>query len=269
MLPLPSPNATQNSTTATTTRMQNGYIPTSSSSRQFKEHLRNDAANDANSGGYQQPRLTASALARMQQFQQASSSGAEPTLPSSTTRSLYDVKAMQKEAVLSYVKSKQGSPARSVAGRGSQPDLQTNAKHSLSNGTRAASTTSIPKASPPTTGISIKPLKNGHGLRGHGSSNLVTRRAEVEKSASADAHINQLRMEIESRLRISLPEDISASLADGVILCHVANHVRPRAVPSIHVPSPSVPKLNTAKCRRNVENFLLACRKIGVREVRN
>merc|ERR1719373_1523648 len=111
---------------------------------------------------------------------------------------------------------------------------------------------------------SIKPLKNGH-IRGHGSSNL-TRRAEVEKSATADAHINQLRLEIESRLRISLPEDISASLADGVILCHVANHVRPRAVPSIHVPSPSVPKLNTAKCRRNVENFLLACRKIGVRE---
>ena len=53
-----------------------------------------------NGGGhYQQPRLTASALARMQQLQ-----GAEPTLPSTTTRSLYDVKAMQKEAVLSYVK---------------------------------------------------------------------------------------------------------------------------------------------------------------------
>jgi len=88
----------------------------------------------------------------------------------------------------------------------------------------------------------------------------------VEKSATADAHINQLRLEIETRLRITMPEDISAALADGVILCHVANHVRPRAVPSIHVPSPSVPKLNTAKCRRNVENFLLACRKIGVRE---
>jgi len=245
---------------------------------QFKEQLRNDAATAneaAERGGYhQQPRLTASALARMQQLQQGSS-GAENTtaLPSSTTRSLYDVKAMQKEAVLSYVKSKQGpSPARSVAGRGSQPDLQSNAKNSsnlMSNGTRAASTTSIPQRSP--TGIIQKQaLKNGHGLiRGHHSSNLIvanTRRAEVEKSASADAHINQLRMEIESRLRISLPEDISASLADGVILCHVANHVRPRAVPSIHVPSPSVPKLNTAKCRRNVENFLLACRKIGVRE---
>ena len=30
----------------------------------------------------------------------------------------------------------------------------------------------------------------------------------------------------------------------------------------------SQPKLNMAKCRRNVENFLLACRKMGVREVR-
>merc|ERR1719225_1189175 len=241
---------------------------------QFKEQLRNDAAtaNEAAERGYhQQPRLTASALARMQQLQQGSS-GAENTtaLPSTTTRSLYDVKAMQKEAVLSYVKSKQGpSPARSVAGRGSQPDLQSNAKNSnlISNGTRAASTTSIPQRSP--TGIIQKQALKNRLIRGHHSSNLIvanTRRAEVEKSASADAHINQLRMEIESRLRISLPEDISASLADGVILCHVANHVRPRAVPSIHVPSPSVPKLNTAKCRRNVENFLLACRKIGVRE---
>ncbi|XP_030606953.1 leucine-rich repeat and calponin homology domain-containing protein 1-like [Archocentrus centrarchus] len=51
---------------------------------------------------------------------------------------------------------------------------------------------------------------------------------------------------------------------DGVVLCHLANHIRPRSVASIHVPSPAVPKLNMAKCRRNVENFLDACRKIGV-----
>ena len=74
--------------------------------RQFKEQQqlrqRNHEANEQNGGGhhYQQPRLTASALARMQQLQ-----GAEPSaLPTTTTRSLYDVKAMQKEAVLSYVK---------------------------------------------------------------------------------------------------------------------------------------------------------------------
>lgn len=106
---------------------------------------------------------------------------------------------------------------------------------------------------------------------------------------------------IESRLKVSLPSDLGAALTDGVVLCHLANHVRPRSVPSIHVPSPAVvsysvyvwffgfwvffpplmfclsfsqqryisfqPKLTMAKCRRNVENFLEACRKIGVPQV--
>ncbi|XP_075427050.1 DISP complex protein LRCH3 isoform X3 [Ascaphus truei] len=74
----------------------------------------------------------------------------------------------------------------------------------------------------------------------------------------------QLRKNIESRLKVSLPNDLGAALTDGVVLCHLANHVRPRSVPSIHVPSPAVPKLTMAKCRRNVENFLDACRRIGV-----
>uniref|UniRef100_A0A8D2PEL1 Leucine rich repeats and calponin homology domain containing 3 n=1 Tax=Zosterops lateralis melanops TaxID=1220523 RepID=A0A8D2PEL1_ZOSLA len=72
---------------------------------------------------------------------------------------------------------------------------------------------------------------------------------------------------IESRLKVSLPSDLGAALTDGVVLCHLANHVRPRSVPSIHVPSPAVPKLTMAKCRRNVENFLEACRRIGVPQV--
>ncbi|XP_038601193.1 DISP complex protein LRCH3 [Tachyglossus aculeatus] len=76
--------------------------------------------------------------------------------------------------------------------------------------------------------------------------------------------INQLRKNIEFRLKVSLPSDLGAALTDGVVLCHLANHVRPRSVSSIHVPSPAVPKLTMAKCRRNVENFLDACRKIGV-----
>ncbi|XP_060541200.1 DISP complex protein LRCH3 isoform X4 [Pantherophis guttatus] len=80
--------------------------------------------------------------------------------------------------------------------------------------------------------------------------------------------IEQLRKNIESRLKVSLPSDLSAALTDGVVLCHLANHVRPRSVPSIHVPSPAVPKLTMAKCRRNVENFLEACRKIGVPQER-
>uniref|UniRef100_A0A3B4ZWU5 Calponin-homology (CH) domain-containing protein n=1 Tax=Stegastes partitus TaxID=144197 RepID=A0A3B4ZWU5_9TELE len=80
--------------------------------------------------------------------------------------------------------------------------------------------------------------------------------------------MEQLRDSIESRLKVVLPEDLGSSLMDGVVLCHLANHIRPRSVASIHVPSPAVPKLSMAKCRRNVENFLDACRKIGVPEVR-
>ncbi|XP_045143458.1 DISP complex protein LRCH3 [Echinops telfairi] len=87
--------------------------------------------------------------------------------------------------------------------------------------------------------------------------NLSQREEELEL-------IDQLRKHIEYRLKVSLPCDLGAALTDGVVLCHLANHVRPRSVPSIHVPSPAVPKLTIAKCRRNVENFLEACRKIGV-----
>nr|XP_021507204.1 leucine-rich repeat and calponin homology domain-containing protein 3 isoform X1 [Meriones unguiculatus] len=87
----------------------------------------------------------------------------------------------------------------------------------------------------------------------------VTRQREEELKL-----IDQLRKHIEYRLKVSLPCDLGAALTDGVVLCHLANHVRPRSVPSIHVPSPAVPKLTMAKCRRNVENFLDACKKIGV-----
>nr|XP_023416160.1 leucine-rich repeat and calponin homology domain-containing protein 3 isoform X2 [Cavia porcellus] len=87
----------------------------------------------------------------------------------------------------------------------------------------------------------------------------ITRQREEELKL-----IDQLRKHIEYRLKVSLPCDLGAALTDGVVLCHLANHVRPRSVPSIHVPSPAVPKLTIAKCRRNVENFLEACRKIGV-----
>ncbi|MGH0172305.1 UNVERIFIED_CONTAM: hypothetical protein FKN15_006145 [Acipenser sinensis] len=46
----------------------------------------------------------------------------------------------------------------------------------------------------------------------------------------------------------------------------LANHVRPRSVTIIHVPSPAVPKISAAKSRRNVQNFIDACRKLGVSE---
>ncbi|XP_052023732.1 leucine-rich repeat and calponin homology domain-containing protein 4 isoform X2 [Apodemus sylvaticus] len=78
--------------------------------------------------------------------------------------------------------------------------------------------------------------------------------------------ISQLRQVLESRLQRPLPEDLAEALANGVILCQLANQLRPRSVPFIHVPSPAVPKLSALKSRKNVESFLEACRKMGVPE---
>ena len=44
-------------------------------------------------------------------------------------------------------------------------------------------------------------------------------------------------------MKIELPakeEETLALLVDGVILCNFLNHLRPRSVPLIHVPSPQV-----------------------------
>lgn len=43
---------------------------------------------------------------------------------------------------------------------------------------------------------------------------------------------------------MNLPEDMAPALADGVVLCHLANNLRPRSVSSIHVPSPTVVIIN-------------------------
>ncbi|XP_028991752.1 leucine-rich repeat and calponin homology domain-containing protein 1 isoform X8 [Betta splendens] len=120
----------------------------------------------------------------------------------------------------------------------------------------------------PSTPFGLKP--RSVFLRSHKSLESVdpqfTMRRKMEQLREELELMEQLRDSIESRLKIDLPEDLGSSLMDGVVLCHLANHIRPRSVGSIHVPSPAVPKLSMAKCRRNVENFLDACRKIGVTE---
>ena len=89
-----------------------------------------------------------------------------------------DVKTMQKEAVLSYVKSKQQqqhSPyphSSSSSSLYSQPRIPAN---NISQNGRSSSTTSIPQPN-------------------SGPNSVKSRRSEAEKSASAESHINQLRM---------------------------------------------------------------------------
>lgn len=95
---------------------------------------------------------------------------------------------------------------------------------------------------------------------------------------------------LETRLKTTLPEDLGEALSNGVILCQLVNLIRPRSIAIIHVPSPAVvselrssgvlaeqsldqitvclqPKLSSPKSRLNVENFIAACRKLGVPEV--
>ncbi|XP_065644574.1 DISP complex protein LRCH3 isoform X3 [Hydra vulgaris] len=79
--------------------------------------------------------------------------------------------------------------------------------------------------------------------------------------------LEKLREAIETRLRIKLPDDLPASLSDGIVLCHLVNHLRKGTISVIHVPSAGVPKLTMPKCQMNVDAFLDACRKVGVERV--
>ncbi|XP_072902269.1 leucine-rich repeat and calponin homology domain-containing protein 1 isoform X4 [Hemitrygon akajei] len=127
--------------------------------------------------------------------------------------------------------------------------------------------TSSPDASP-TAPFGLKPRSAFFRSLRHIDSldPQFTIRRKMEQMREEKEHIEQLRENIESSLKINLPDEIGEALMDGVVLCHLVNQIQPRSVLSIHVPSPAVPKLSMAKCRRNVENFLEACRKIGVPE---
>ncbi|XP_017153138.1 leucine-rich repeat and calponin homology domain-containing protein isoform X2 [Drosophila miranda] len=133
-----------------------------------------------------------------------------------------------------------------------------------------ASTTSVTIKSPVSTVTKLGTVKThrsvtwNHDIPAEKLS--FTMRREFDRQREETELMSQLRSIIETRLKMTLPVDIASALTDGVILCHLANYVRPRSVASIHVPSPGVNKLTMARCRRNVDNFLEACRRIGVDE---
>ncbi|XP_051989588.1 leucine-rich repeat and calponin homology domain-containing protein 4-like isoform X2 [Xyrauchen texanus] len=91
-------------------------------------------------------------------------------------------------------------------------------------------------------------------------------RSTLKSPREERVEVLQLQKSLESRLKITLPEDLGEALSNGTVLCQLANHVRPRSVSIIHIPSPAVPNLSAAKCRLNVENFIAACRRLGVPE---
>ncbi|XP_069721196.1 DISP complex protein LRCH3 isoform X12 [Phaenicophaeus curvirostris] len=173
-------------------------------------------------------------------------------------------KQIQREAVLDFVKQKASSspqkqsPLDSECPFPSRRSQHTDDSALLVSDDRPTISPGSPTAQTAVTSSSPRALSPANdSVDPRVRQNSKQREEELEL-------IEQLRKNIESRLKVSLPSDLGAALTDGVVLCHLANHVRPRSVPSIHVPSPAVPKLTMAKCRRNVENFLEACRRIGV-----
>lgn len=99
-----------------------------------------------------------------------------------------------------------------------------------------------------------------------GASNYTMRRF-YDSAKEEFIELEKLRTVIEEKLRIKLPDDLPASLSDGIVLCHFVNHLKKGTILNIHVPSSGVPKLNMTKCQMNVDAFLDACRKIGVGKI--
>ncbi|XP_062300337.1 leucine-rich repeat and calponin homology domain-containing protein 4 isoform X1 [Scomber scombrus] len=107
----------------------------------------------------------------------------------------------------------------------------------------------------------VKPAVFTLGESGRSESRTTLRSPKEERP-----DIMQLRKTLESRLKITLSEDMGEALCNGTVLCQLVNQIKPRSVSIIHIPSPAVPKLSSSKCRLNVENFIGACRKLGVPE---
>uniref|UniRef100_A0A8C3L1R4 Leucine rich repeats and calponin homology domain containing 3 n=1 Tax=Chrysolophus pictus TaxID=9089 RepID=A0A8C3L1R4_CHRPC len=178
-------------------------------------------------------------------------------------------KQIQREAVLDFVKQKASlSPQKQSPLDSECPFPSRRSQHTDDSALLVVRSFHL---SPPHPGHAALPSYRNPSQRPESFLFRAAVRDEANKGRLCNSAITltfsvcvHFSQNIESRLKVSLPSDLGAALTDGVVLCHLANHVRPRSVPSIHVPSPAVPKLTMAKCRRNVENFLEACRRIGV-----
>ncbi|XP_049659555.1 DISP complex protein LRCH3 isoform X12 [Accipiter gentilis] len=173
-------------------------------------------------------------------------------------------KQIQREAVLDFVKQKASlSPQKQSPLDSECPFPSRRSQHTDDSALLVSDDRSTISPGSPTTQTVVASSSTRALSPANDSADPRVRQNSKQREEELEL-IEQLRKNIESRLKVSLPSDLGAALTDGVVLCHLANHVRPRSVPSIHVPSPAVPKLTMAKCRRNVENFLEACRRIGV-----
>ncbi|CAJ0583368.1 unnamed protein product, partial [Mesorhabditis spiculigera] len=80
--------------------------------------------------------------------------------------------------------------------------------------------------------------------------------------------LENLRTIFKSRLGLDLnpkQDELAAQLCDGIHLCNFTNALKVKVVGSVYTPTDDKP-LPSPKAKRNVENFIIACRKLGVPE---
>ena len=75
-------------------------------------------------------------------------------------------------------------------------------------------------------------------LRNQSDGSAWCKSSHVVLHLTADMYV-VCRQIVETIVKIKLPDDLHDALRDGVILCHLANHLRPHSISSVHVPSPS------------------------------
>lgn len=92
-----------------------------------------------------------------------------------------------------------------------------------------------------------------------------TMRRKNDKYLEEIEMMENIRDKVEKTLNSRLESELQKNFCDGVLLCKLANLIKPRSVTNIAAPSPAVPKLNPVRSRKNVENFISACPHIGIK----
>eukprot|EP00118_Oscarella_pearsei_P025803 m.308799 g.308799 ORF g.308799 m.308799 type:complete len:684 (+) comp44828_c0_seq1:14-2065(+) len=132
---------------------------------------------------------------------------------------------------------------------------------------------------PPSPGLKYKPSDPGpqrplfmskslprskQSFKLESKTNFTVRRKEINVYEGIQ-RMEEMRVALESRLGITLPEDLTSALSDGIVLCNMVNRIRPLTIQTIYTRA-GEGKLTTLKAQKNVDAFLDGCRKLGVPE---
>ncbi|KAH7729089.1 Leucine rich repeat 4 [Aphelenchoides avenae] len=162
-----------------------------------------------------------------------------------TSRAGNAVKASGSSGIGSAASSTSSSASASKASAGATKP--TGATRTTSNGTTKKAS-SIPPSSNATS---------ANGTAGVGTPAIEQMRKLLEEKLTLDG------------VSLQLPADratLAAELANGVHLCNYANQLRSRSVPVVLTTMAPQTSLSVAKAKRNVENFISACRRYCVPE---